>query len=1136
MKRRIASILAALALCMGLLPGTARAAEGDAGPVTITDNDGQSVTLAAGKYYVINDEFSGGGVTEQDEQPESGPYLTYADGVLTVFGNSDYVRIYGKMALSGDLKVARDPAAQNNVNLTLARTGDSGPALSLNGHTLTLEKVVYFEVLSDDQPAVDGGTIRFTKLFGNNTISIHSENANAVSGDLAVEKAGSVNIGGEPPVFQSLDVKECNRVRISPDSNNTTELSSVIDKITIDRPISLSVLGKYVEGAESIKIEGVMTTDGKIWAEGWGFDSGTHFIDFSVTTPTAYRVGDGWAFYTPGAEGTPAKLTLDGASYNGTINIQQADSVQLELKGENEVTKLGAAALTLTGSGSFTGIFSSETSFTNNFTGTLNAVVECPARTYTVYGDRSTSDFSARGVTCSERTPLTITNGATLTVPERGSVTIRELESLTNHGTIVNGGGIQILLEEKPQGTPNFGTIVNNGGVTIYPTVDITGEEMSAFIKGMGLSGTGTVTVEKTDAEGSKVTENYTNSGLKLFPPAGQDGTLDLSSATDSDTDHWDDQGYKWEVTKGEDDNGDPVITSATLTLAPGFNAETLTLPDTAVTIVTQGESTIETLSPSSDPQKTELTFSGPGPLTIAEQVNIAGGDYNSLTVDAGANVIANGGIYIGASGGVNSTVTVNGTLTIKPESGTAISAGSVAIGDTGVLDISGEAGVQLNGMPKSGDDQYKNLFTVDGDGRFTANCSDYNIRVIYTNTGDLPKDENGNPDAKAVINLGPEYMPDDCEPRVNDDPEGIDLFRISTGAVYSGPLTIHKNHTWSTAWTDGGGDTHHHACIYPGCTEKKDVTPHFYAHGADACRDCGHTRPANTPDSDSGSGSSGGSSGGHSSYTITVEKSSRGEVTSSRARAPKGSTVTLTVTPDSGCALDALTVTDSRGDDILLTEKGGKYTFTMPGRAVTVRAEFRKIPAGYEDCPQNSTCPIWPFTDADATAWYHDGVHYCLEKGLMIGFGDGTFGPGEPITRAQVVQILHNREGRPPVDYLTQFEDVPSGAWYAEAVRWAASEGVVSGYSSHEFGPDDNITREQLAVMLWNFAGSPASTGGLEFTDADAISDYALEALRWAVENGIMSGYVNGQLAPQGLATRAEAAQILKNLQKSKT
>ena len=311
---------------------------------------------------------------------------------------------------------------------------------------------MYFEVLSDDQPAVDGGTIRFTKLFGNSIIFINSENANAVSGDLAVENAGLVNINGKPPVFQSLDVKECNQVQISPDSNNTTELSSVIDKITIDRPISLSVFGKYVDGAEPIKIEGVMTTDGKIWAEGWGFDSGTHFIDSSVTTPTAYYAGEGYAFYTPGDDDTPAKLTLDGASYEGTLNIHQADSVQLELKGENEVTKLGAAALTLTGNGSFTGIFSSETSFTNNSTGTLNAVVECPARTYTVYGDRSTSDFSVRGVMCSERTPLTITNGATLTVPERGSVTIIDLESLTNHGTIVNGGASRYFWRRSRRG------------------------------------------------------------------------------------------------------------------------------------------------------------------------------------------------------------------------------------------------------------------------------------------------------------------------------------------------------------------------------------------------------------------------------------------------------------------------------------------------------------------------------------------------------------------------------------------------------------------------------------------------------------------------------------------------------------
>ena len=114
---------------------------------------------------------------------------------------------------------------------------------------------------------------------------------------------------------------------------------------------------------------------------------------------------------------------------------------------------------------------------------------------------------------------------------------------------------------------------------------------------------------------------------------------------------------------------------------------------------------------------------------------------------------------------------------------------------------------------------------------------------------------------------------------------------------------------------------------------------------------------------------------------------------------------------------------------------------------------------------------------------------------------------------------------------------DVAEGAWYTEAIRWATSQGIVGGYGNGMFGPNDNITREQLAVMLWRYAGSPAATDKeLHFTDADQASGYALEALRWAVENGIISGYGNGQLAPQGLATRGQVAQMLMNFLKGRT
>ena len=148
-----------------------------------------------------------------------------------------------------------------------------------------------------------------------------------------------------------------------------------------------------------------------------------------------------------------------------------------------------------------------------------------------------------------------------------------------------------------------------------------------------------------------------------------------------------------------------------------------------------------------------------------------------------------------------------------------------------------------------------------------------------------------------------------------------------------------------------------------------------------------------------------------------------------------------------------------------------------------------------------------------------------------MNGYSNGAFGPNDNLSRAQFAQILFNKEGRPVVNYLLQYGDVATGAWYTEAVRWATSQGIVGGYGNGNYGPDDPITREQLAVMLWRYAGSPAATEKeLHFTDADKASGFALDALRWAVENGVIHGKSGGILDPQGLATRAEVAQMLKN------
>ncbi|EOS63226.1 S-layer homology domain-containing protein, partial [Oscillibacter sp. 1-3] len=280
--------------------------------------------------------------------------------------------------------------------------------------------------------------------------------------------------------------------------------------------------------------------------------------------------------------------------------------------------------------------------------------------------------------------------------------------------------------------------------------------------------------------------------------------------------------------------------------------------------------------------------------------------------------------------------------------------------------------------------------------------------------------------------------------------------------------------------------------------------------------------------------GNSGGGGWSSSTYAVTVEKSEHGKVTSNRTNASNGSTVTLTVTPDSGYVLDTLTVTDSRGNEIKLTAQGGgKYTFTMPSRAVTVKASFVPLPDDTQKpCDGGADCPSHGFTDLGTVGtWYHEAVDYVLRNGLMNGYSNGTFGPNNNLTRAQFAQILFNKEGRPVVNYLLQYSDVAEGAWYTEAIRWATSRGIIGGYGNGNFGPNDNITREQLAVMLWRYAGSPAATDKeLHFTDADKASGYALEALRWAVENGILNGYGDGLLGPQGQATRAQVAQMLKN------
>ena len=257
--------------------------------------------------------------------------------------------------------------------------------------------------------------------------------------------------------------------------------------------------------------------------------------------------------------------------------------------------------------------------------------------------------------------------------------------------------------------------------------------------------------------------------------------------------------------------------------------------------------------------------------------------------------------------------------------------------------------------------------------------------------------------------------------------------------------------------------------------------------------------------------------------YDVAVSDGAHGSVSVSPKSASKGSTVTVTVTPDKGYALETLAVTDKNGSALDLTDRGnGNYTFTMPSGPVTVTATF-----------MDDNTMLNFFVDVPAGAYYYDAVLWAAEGGIVTGTDAVHFSPDASCTRAQLVTLLWRAAGSPVVNYAMNFNDVDSGTYYAEAVRWAASEKVVEGTTAETFDPDAAVTRAQVVTMLYRFAkaqGMDTTQGGMairEFDDFDAVPAYALEAMDWAVNAGVLKGD-NNRLLPQDNCTCAQIVTML--------
>ena len=263
--------------------------------------------------------------------------------------------------------------------------------------------------------------------------------------------------------------------------------------------------------------------------------------------------------------------------------------------------------------------------------------------------------------------------------------------------------------------------------------------------------------------------------------------------------------------------------------------------------------------------------------------------------------------------------------------------------------------------------------------------------------------------------------------------------------------------------------------------------------------------------------------------YPPTMDEPENGAVTTSPSRPEEGNAVTITPKPDEGFEVDEILVKDENGKEIKVTQNpDGTYTFTQPDGTVTITVTFR--------CDGGELCPGHHLTDVSKDAWYHAAVDYAVEHGIMEGVSETEFSPNTEVTRAQAVQILYNLEGQSDISDENlgyPYEDVNAEEWYGNAVYWARITGVATGYGDGTFQPGDSITRQEFAQMLYNYAkykGYDLTAEGdlSQFPDSGSVADWAEAAMSWANGNELINGHDDGTIDAGGTAIRAQAASIL--------
>lgn len=1237
MKKRIGSVLLALALCLSLLPATALAEEISwpeiDGTVRIDNVDytykgdftSYSLDLTSGKYpgscifkagngYVLCNKNTNKVILHNAEITASYALEVPSGAEVTVEGSNilHATSSYALVCYSGDISVKGDGslsamtdytapfayalyAGSGNVSVDITGAFASGGIVAQSGtitvkssdavtitglvnagSNIAVEAGINLSITNSANMAIKtstSGTVSLTAKGGNITVSggndYNKYAINAGSSAITLDASGEIRVAdyaGYPGVNgNSLNISGTIPKGSTLHSNCgviVPEGKTLVNNGTLfPNSGTVTVAGTLICGTGSEIKNGNGTITPTVTGNGTIQSAPVSVakLDFCSNQPssvTEYSItGGGTAKWEPAVGNTPNKLTLNGVTMTGdSYVVGVPTNTEIVLTGSNKITANKGTAifaknapLKITGEGSLevvapsTGgnyaLYSNTSSIDVDINGALTVKGNIRAEegilslqskgaisvTGSVYGKGSITANAGKSLS------ITNTTGSAVFASSCNEVSLAaQYGDLTVSGTgssdyVIYGNWQSTALKLHASGNVSVtgtkysmqgktlelsGTIPEDSTLTAYGTESLTvPAEKKLINKGTIklISFPGAVTVLGTLTNNGSI---FNEKDAPIQPKVSENGVITVEVAMDFTGKDTNDtgEGYSW------------VSASKTLTLTnykmtEPCNDTAIILPDDAK-LVLSGENTLYSKNGALIDAKGTLEISGTGSLTGS-----AGGE--AALNAQGALTITNCKLDLTNPSYGKTVICTNGNA----------------------LTITGSADVSLHTEQSFG----FGIKTGDG-GNLTL---DSNAKLVIKGaTGILAQGANvriaGTLDVSDCANLGANLL------GVTLNMEGSSITaaaRDNQGIYLNGTLTGQTN---IKSFTGVFQLTSSDPSIVNCYTVKKDDTLGLYAEGSTVSftaeqqtgkkfsgwtatgvtldnatnAEISFTMPGNDVTLTTNYRTSSSSSSSRPSYPITTpDKAENGSVNISSTSAKRGSIVTITVTPDAGYVLDELTVTDKDGKELSLTKKSDtEYTFVMPAGKVEITPSFVK----------QAEEPSRVFVDVKTGDYFYDAVQWAVGKGITNGTSAETFSPEAPCTRAQIVTFLWRAAGSPVVNYAMDLSDVAGDAYYAEAVRWALSEGITTGTSDHTFSPDAVCTREQAVTFLWRAAGSPAVSGESAFEDVGADAYYA-RAVAWAAQNGVTNGISQALFGTGSDCTRAQIVTFLYRAQQGK-